>query len=335
MNIERWIGSRMPSWQRLEGLLGQVERRGLRSLDRQQLHELGRLYRAVSADLSRARAFKVTFDLKIYLNNLVVKAHNQVYQRRRNRWADLWHFLWITFPQLVQEHILYVAVAFVVFWLPALACYAFVIVDENFAHLELSKGHPLVGEDMWNMLEKHKMWTDSVQDCSPIVSSEIATNNMRVALMSFALGAAFGLGTIWVLCINGMIIGTIFGACALHGMDFRLLSFIAPHGILELSAIFICGGGGLLLGWALVFPGQLTRGQALRKVAKPAMGLFAGCLPILAIAGSIEGFVSPRTDLHYTIKFAVGLATLCLLLAYLFVPRNQVNSSLGEEERNC
>ncbi len=303
-------------------------------LDRQQLHELGRLYRAASADLSRARASKMGGDISHYLNNLVVKAHNQVYQRSRNRWIDLWNFLWYKYPALVRENIIYIATAFLVFAVPAVLCYMFVLKDVNFAHLELTQGQPLVAEEMWNMIEHGQMWTDSAQWGSPIWSSAIAANNIHVALMAFALGMTFGLGTLWILWLNGMMLGTILGACAVYGLDYRLIAFVAPHGVLELSAIYICGGAGLILGKALLLPGQWRRVDALKIAAKPAMGLFAGCLPLLLIAGSIEGFISPRTDLPPEAKFTVSLATFVCLFLYLFVPRTQpMSSSLVETDK--
>ncbi len=125
------------------------------------------------------------------------------------------------------------------------------------------------------------------------------------------------------MAFNGLSLGTIFGVCRLHGMDSRLLAFIAPHGILELSAIFISGAAGLLIAKAMLFPGQYRRIDALRILGKDAVCLFAGCIPILLVAGCIEGFVSPRTDLDANIKFGVSLATLLCLFLYLFVPRDK------------
>ncbi|MBI4533025.1 MAG: stage II sporulation protein M [Candidatus Melainabacteria bacterium] len=325
MNIERWVRNRSVSWRLLEELLVKIERHGLASLDRQELYRLGRLYRATTADLSRARALSLGGDIPVYLNNLVVKAHNQVYQRTQNRLNQLFMFLWRTFPILVRQNILYIAVAVGLFVMPAVMCYFLVLDDVNFAHLELFKGTPLVSEELWHMIEQHQMWTDTVQGLSPVISSEIAANNIRVALLAFALGVTGGLGTAWLLLVNGMMIGTVFGACFLYGMDYRLLAFVAPHGVLELASIFICGGGGLVLGKALLFPGQLRRADALRLASKPAIGLFVGCLPILLVAGSIEGFVSPRTDVSAEAKFLVSLSTLALLFLYLFLPRRQPN----------
>src|ERR1700737_3552686 len=111
MNVERWLKSRKPVWQNLEQLLQQVDLKGLSGLNRQQLQELGRIYRSVSGDLSRARAMNLSQDVQVYLNNLLVRAHNQVYQTKRNRGTEFFDFLWYGFPQLVRKHILYVALA--------------------------------------------------------------------------------------------------------------------------------------------------------------------------------------------------------------------------------
>jgi uncharacterized membrane protein SpoIIM required for sporulation len=100
------------------------------------------------------------------------------------------------------------------------------------------------------------------------------------------------------------------------------VAFIAGHGVLELTAIFISGGAGLLIGRALLFPGQYRRIDAFKMVARDAAGLFGGCVPLLLVAGAIEGFISPRTDISPETKFAVSLATLVLLMLYLFAPRN-------------
>lgn len=321
MNVERWLRTRKSSWERLEQLLRTVERKGLAALDRTQLQELGRLYRSASADLSRARAMQLGQDVQVYLNNLVVKAHNQVYQTQRNRWKELLHYLWAGFPALVRKHSLYVSLSIIIFAVPMLVSYTLTRRDMTFAQMEIMKGHPILSDEMWDMIEHHQMWTDPVEHYSAQVSSLIATNNIRVAILAFVLGITAGFGTSFVLCNNGLMLGTIFGVCKNYGMDARLLAFIAPHGVLELSAIFISGGAGLLLGRALLFPGQYSRVDALRLVAKDAAGMFGGCIPMLLIAGLIEGFISPRTDLSPDTKFAVSLATMICLFLYIFIPR--------------
>jgi uncharacterized membrane protein SpoIIM required for sporulation len=326
MNVERWLKTRRLSWQKLEDLLKIVDRRGLKGLERDQLQELGRLYRATSADLSRARAMKLSGDMQVYLNNLVVRAHNQVYQTRRNRLSDILNFFLHGFPRLVQEHILYVVAAFVLFIVPAAGCYREAVLDPHFGQMEMSPGKALVPDEMWHLIEHHKMWTDQVEDYSPAMASFIATNNIKVAILAFVLGITFGIGTVFVLISNGIDIGTVFGVCQDYGMAGRLATFVAGHGVIELTAIFISGGAGLLVGCALLFPGQYSRVDALKKAVKPAFKLFSGCVLLLLIAGSIEGFISPRTDLAPEVKYTVSLATAVCLLLYLFAPRRPEES---------
>jgi uncharacterized membrane protein SpoIIM required for sporulation len=323
MNIERWVRGRRATWQQLEELLQLIDRKGMSSLDCEQLRQLGKLYRAASADLSRVRALNIGGELGVYLNHLVVKAHNQVYQRPVDRWRDLAVFLLDTFPRLLRANILYLAVSFAIFCLPLLVSYGFVLHDINFAHLEVMKGEPLVSEELWHIIEQHQMWTDAAQDGSPAISSLIAANNIRVAILAFTMGITFGFGTAYVLITNGMMIGTIFGVCRAYGLDNRLLSFVAPHGVLELMAIFISGAGGLMLARALLFPGQYKRMDALKMAARPAFTLFGGCIPLLLIAGTIEGFISPRTDVPPEAKYAISVATAICLVLYLFVPRGK------------
>ncbi|MGH9552066.1 MAG: stage II sporulation protein M [Terriglobales bacterium] len=323
MNVERWLKARTPYWHKLEALLRQVDSKGLGCLDRTELQELGRLYRSASADLSRARALKLSQDVQVYLNNVVVKAHNQVYQTRRNRWMDLVNFLWFGFPELVRKNILYVALGFTLCVVPGMIGYTCEVQDVHFAQMEMLKGHPLVSEELWSIIEQHKMWTDQLETSSAPMAGVIATNNIRVAIMAFVLGITFGIGTAIVLIMNGLSIGTVFGICKDYGMSWKLLAFVAPHGVIELSTIFISGGAGLLIAKALLFPGQYKRIDSFKLIAREAGGLFAGCAPLLLVAGSIEGFISPRTDLDPNIKFAVSLATAICLVLYLFVPRHK------------
>ncbi len=301
-------------------LLDKFENHKESGFNREQLRELAALYRLASSDLSRARVLNVGDDIRTYLNNLVVKAHNQVYQSRRSRWTDLFEFLAFRFPFLVRRYTNYVLAALCLFLIPLLVSYCFVLHDPAFAELEMVQGHPLVSEDMWQTIEEHKLWTDSLENVSPVASSLIATNNIKVTVLSFVLGITFGFGTAFVLLTNGIMIGTVLGLCRIYGMAEKLLVFMAPHGILELSAIFISGGAGLLLGKALLFPGHWKRLDSLKMAAPDALSLFLGCIPLLLIAGLIEGFISPRTDIASVVKLLVSLATVFLLALYLLWP---------------
>jgi uncharacterized membrane protein SpoIIM required for sporulation len=143
------------------------------------------------------------------------------------------------------------------------------------------------------------------------------TNNLGVAFTTFAAGITGGLGTIYMMVFNGLLIGVIGTACWLSGMSLQLWSFVAPHGVLELPAIFIAGGAGLRLAYGLLFPGFLSRRESLARAGTESVKLLIGVVPILVIAGVIEAFVSP-TGLAVALKFGMAGALFALLAAYLF-----------------
>ena len=133
----------------------------MHQLDRQELQELGRLYRTTSADLSRARSLKLGQDVQVYLNNLVVRAHNQVYQTRRNRWSDLGNFLWLTFPRLVREKILYITAAFLLFAGPGVLAYYSNSQRSTFCSVGGCERTSSGGRRNVNMIENKKIVRDN------------------------------------------------------------------------------------------------------------------------------------------------------------------------------
>ena len=150
------------------------------------------------------------------------------------------------------------------------------------------------------------------------MASFIATNNIQVTFLAFAGGVTFGLGTVWVMINNGLQIGAIAALASVNGLGSELLAFVSPHGGIELSVIFIAGGAGLRLGWALLRPGLLPRLQALAAAGQVAIRLMAGCVPLLLIAGTIEGLLSPSGLPEY-VRMLIGLGILLLFYAWLLL----------------
>jgi uncharacterized membrane protein SpoIIM required for sporulation len=144
------------------------------------------------------------------------------------------------------------------------------------------------------------------------------TNNIRVAILAFAGGMLLGTLTLYVLVQNGLFLGIIAGAAQAYGFSPNLWGFVAAHGAVELSVIFIAGGAGLQLGWSVLRPGLITRQAALRMAARRAAYLLLGCMPLLIIAGLIEGFISPSA-LPITLKMAVSFTTGVALYSYLIL----------------
>lgn len=304
-----WLEKRQPYWRRLEALVEQSGRRGVSRFSRSELQELSLLYRQIASDLSTVREDPASRQIAAYLNQLLGRAHNLVYMGRKTNAAGIVQFFRSTYPRLFRENLAYPATAFLIFLAAAIAGMALCFSDPGFERYFL-------GAQMVDTIEQHRMWTHSVVALKPLASSLILTNNISVALGTFASGIAAGLGTVAMLILNGLLIGVISTACWQAGMSSQLWSFVAPHGVLELPAIFIAGGAGLLLARGLLFPGTLPRRDSLIEAGGRAVRLVLGVIPILVIAGFIEGYLSP-SDFPMPLKFALGAALGTALALYL------------------
>jgi len=216
----------------------------------------------------------------------------------------------VTYPRAFRQNLVPCVVSLVIFLGAAAAGAALTYRDPEFKT-------KVLGPAMVDTIDRREMWTHSIVAIKPIASSQIMTNNMSVALTTFAAGITGGAGTIYMIAFNGMLLGVIGMACALSGMSVPLWSFVAPHGVLELPAIVIAGGAGLRLAQGLLFPGLLPRRQSVSLAGSEAVKLVLGCIPILVIAGIIEAFVSP-TDLAVSLKFGMAAGLFVLLVVYLF-----------------
>jgi uncharacterized membrane protein SpoIIM required for sporulation len=304
-----WLEKRQPYWRRLEALVEQSGRRGVGRLSRSELQELGLLYRQIASDLSTVREDPASRQISAYLNQLLGRAHNLIYMGRKTNAAGIVQFFRSTYPRLFRENLAYPLTAFLIFLAAAIAGTALCFSDPGFERYFL-------GGRMIDTIEQHRMWTQSVVSIKPLASSFILTNNISVAMATFAMGIVAGLGTIYMLFFNGLLIGVIGTACWQAGMSSQLWSFVAPHGVLELPAIFIAGGAGLLLARGLLFPGTLPRRDSVVEAGGRAVRLVLGVIPMLVVAGFIEGYLSP-SNFPVALKFALGAALGTALLLYL------------------
>jgi uncharacterized membrane protein SpoIIM required for sporulation len=314
--IESFINRKKPRWERLEGLIQALERRGAKKLSSSDLHDMGRLYREATADLSRLQAFREKDadpeELELYLNELVGRAYGQIYRNPAPTWTSLWFFLRFTFPRAFRETVPWSLVSLGLFFLGFGYGFAGGLLDDALIPL-------VVPPHLIQQVEKGQVWFDSILAIKPLASSMIMTNNITVGFMAFALGITFGIGTVYVIVFNGLLLGVLAALCYTHALSTPFWSFVLPHGVIELTAILIAGAAGLLLATALIAPGDLPRGMALVQKAKQSGRLALGCIPLLITAGLIEGFFSPA-PLSPALKFLAAGCLLLLLLFYLFIP---------------
>ena len=168
------------------------------------------------------------------------------------------------------------------------------------------------------MINQRTHWWEDLNKANQVGSSQIFTNNIRVTFYAFAFGVLLGVGTLYVLAFNGAMVGAILALTYRAGFGNDLATFMVGHGVIELSCIFISGGAGLLIGTALLMPGDLSRGDALKSRGMEAVRLIIGCVPLLVVAGIIEGFISPQ-PINPIIKISIGALTGIALYSYLLL----------------
>ena len=311
MNVQRWIARREPNWKRLDGLLQQAEKQGIKSLSAKEIKDLASLYRSVSADLARARTNKVGNILTQDLQKLTARGYNQIYQgSQRQEWQQVKEFYLWGFPQVVQDTWIYIVIATGIFFLTGMIAWWYGWRDPTFIAIT-------VPEHIISIVEEDgELWMGSIVGVEPLASSNITINNLSVSFAAIAGGITAGLYTMYIMALNGMLIGAVATLVGKNNLAYPFWAFVFPHGSLELPAIFLAGGAGLLIGKALVFPGEYKRIDALKINSTKAAQLLFGIIPLLIIAGTIEGFFSPSPIIPSPIKYLLGTGLFCLLVLY-------------------
>jgi uncharacterized membrane protein SpoIIM required for sporulation len=308
----QWIQKRRPHWDRLASLLAQSDQSGLNELSRAELQELALLYRQVAADLSVLRRDSTARTYASHVNQLLARAHHIIYSGRKANLLSLFRFLRHDYPQIFQRNIRFVLASLFV----SAACGLLGVILTT-ARPEFMRH--FVGPEMIAIMERHQMWTRSIVGIAPMATSAIMTNNLSVSFVTFAGGIVFGLGTLYNLYFNGMLLGVVGAACHQYGMSLALWSFVAAHGSLELPSIIIAGAAGLRLGHSMLFPGGYRWKDSIAKGGIEATRLVSGIIPLLVIAGCLEGFFSPSHAPAW-LKFTVGAILFALLNLWLFKP---------------
>lgn len=307
--LPAFVARRRPDWDELQRLVGEL--RG-RRLTLAQLSSLDRLYRRAAADLAHARAFYPATDVHRFLNQLCGAAYVEIYRPPRDRWRAVLPFFQSEFPRTVRREARFVAVSAALFAF-GLAIGALVVL------IEPSGAELFVPAGVRRAVAERRMWTDNLLSIMPpsVAASAILTNNLSVIIATFALGLTAGLGTAGILLMNGIHLGAVTALCIREGMGMPLLAFVGAHGWVELSTIVIAGGAGLILGHALIEPGELPRPAFLKRRGIQAIKLVIGCAPFLALIGVVEGFVSPGDLFPAPLKIALGAVLGASFWAYL------------------
>jgi uncharacterized membrane protein SpoIIM required for sporulation len=284
VHVDEFISANEPIWARLRDLTARGGRRA-RKLSPEELDELVRCYQRVSTHLSLARSRYGDRALTAMLTTDVARAGAVVYGTRPRTLRAAGRFFSDTFPAALWHVRRFLAVATLLFVLPAVVVALW--ISGSPAALEAAAPEAL---------REAYVTEDFEQYYTNLASGEFAatvtTNNIRVGVLAFAAGILLCVPTAFILAFNGANVGFAWGLFIAAGEQTRFWGLIIPHGLLELTAVFIAGAAGLRLGWALVDPGDRRRGEALIEEGRRTIVIIMGLFVVFAVAGLIEGFVT-------------------------------------------
>jgi uncharacterized membrane protein SpoIIM required for sporulation len=330
VNKRRFVAARVDAWRRFEKLLDRLDTISVRKFTAAETAEFSRLFRELCYDLSLIRSRDWGRGLVSYLNDLVSRGHNAFYSSPPGNLGHLIRFLAVGFPRVFRRNIWYFVTAAVLFFGPLAASWALIQHDPTLAARIVDPRQLKAMEEMYSDREpadkdaagKSKKPADErgaardFGDERSAMAGFYTQHNGSIALDCFARGILLGIGTVYTLIYNGIALGTISGYLIATGHSARFLSFVVSHGSFELTAIAVAGGAGLMLGNALVHPGQRSRLEALRARGLEAIQVAAGAAAMIMVAALIEAFWSPAAIPNF-LKYSVGGLLWLVVLVYL------------------
>ena len=299
--LRHWLEGRAERWQWMERQCRL--QRGAREVAPGPVSAFIEGFRALGSDLSLARAQFPEARLTKYLADLFARSHEQINRRPAALWRSLGDVFLHEAPAVVHDMRAVLAATLALFALSL------------FCGWWLISGYPelaalFASQDMIDTVESGELWTDDLLNILPssVLAFSIISNNITVTLFAFVLGAFYGLGTLYIISLNGLMLGGVFAFTAQHGLAGRLFEFIIAHGVVELSVICLAGAAGVSLGEALMRPGNRTRVEAFRTAVRRAGVLLLAAIPFLVGAGLIEGYISPDAAFPMPARLVIGLA---------------------------
>lgn len=311
----RFRREREKEWRELEPLVDRVLRGGPRSLSPEEIWRLPRLYRQAMASLAVARATALDHSLLAYLENLAARAWLAVYTSREPARRTFSTFLSTTFPAVVRSLAGPIVSAGLILLLGAALAWVLVARDPEWFYGLVPSGLA-AGRDPWAGAEALRMGLYETGPGLAQFSAFLINHNVAVGMLAFGLGAVAGLPAALLLFYNGLILGAMLALYAGEGLLIPFLGWILPHGIPELLAVVLCGGAGMAMGRALLFPGRLTRRDSLCRVGRQASLVAAGAVLLFAVAGVFEGFFRQlvRDDLYRLLMAALNASWILFWL---------------------
>ena len=317
-DVNRFVQERGPDWSRLEASLSQIEQHGLARLKLSEARSFARLYRRVSSDLVQARNAQLNATMLDYLNDIVARAYAIMHTARRPQSRSLIGFFLRDFPRRFRSEWRAISLAALVLFGGA-ATGAISVASDPYALGALIPDDHQAFTPSERVRREEREAGKMAGDRAAAFSGWLFTHNMEVSFLVFALGLTFGVGTVGLLFFNGVPLGALAMQYHNEGQDLFFWAWILPHGVTELTVVCIAGGAGLIIARGLWLPGRLTRASALAAEARNATSLLLGGLPLLGVAGAVEGTISQlhAPALPYSAKLLFALLLACAVYGFL------------------
>jgi uncharacterized membrane protein SpoIIM required for sporulation len=315
MDYARFVRLRRPVWEAFEAQLA-ATRRSLKGAGYGTLEDMALRYRQVLHDHALAGARFPGTAAARRLQSLALEGTRRLTgEGRRGPSGGLRTFFSRTFPLAFQRQLGLLGVAVALFLFAT-------VLGLTLAVLRPALGVSLLGPEAVRGLQEGRLWTESLVTTVPpsVSSSGIATNNISVALSAWSGGVLAGLIPLYVILLNGLMLGALLGVTMHYSMAGALLVFVSAHGFLELTLILVSAAAGLSVGRALVAADDRPRSLAVREAARGSLAVLLGCVPWFVVLALVEVFISPSPGVPAGVKLTLGLALEGAFLALALRP---------------
>lgn len=327
LKSKRFREERQAVWKEMEAMLKRIESQSVRNLTDEEIIKLPRLYRSTLSSLSVARATSLDQSVITYLESLSTRAYYVIYGSQDRLRDRIYNFFARDWPMAVQTAWKDVAASSFIFALGILIGFVLVANNPDWFYSFMNEGMaggrtPAASEEFL----RGTIYGYEKEDGGLVAfAAALFSNNSGVSILAFALGFAFALPTVVLLLYNGLSIGAFIAVFTGKDLGFEIGGWLAIHGTTELFAIALAGAGGMLIGRAVAFPGEMTRMESIRSKSEQASIILGGVVIMMFVAGLIEAFGRQLINNDW-LRYGIGGSMLIFWLLYFFIPRRELNA---------
>lgn len=322
LKSQRFREERQHVWRELEALLVKVEQGRTKSLSDEEMLKLPKLYRATLSSLSVARSTSLDQSVIAYLESLSTRAYYKLYGAQMSLGQRIVRFFSRDWPRAAQALWKDTLASAGILLLGTIVAYAMVMSNSDWfysfvdSNLAGSRTPAASTESL-----RATLYDNEDQSGLGVFATFLFSHNSRVAIFAFALGFAFCIPTVVYMLMTGLMLGGFIGLFASKGLGWEAGGWLIIHGSTEIFAIILAGAGGLFIGRAVAFPGDLSRRASAAKAGQMAGLLMAGVIVMLFCAGLLEGFARQLINSDF-LRYGIGLTLFAMWCAYFYAPRN-------------